>query len=1694
MAIFQRCNKTKKKADRMFKTYVLSLLVLAISPLLRAEMADFVSVPPLLSSTEDALVMLVMSNDNQLWHKAYADYSDLDNDGDIDTTYNDQFVYLGYFDSEFCYSYSSGRYEPNGKVVRPQSETTEESPAPDHKCSGAPGNWSGNFMNWLTMTRIDIIRKVLYGGYRLTDTTSETVLQRALLPDDNHSFVKVVANDAIDGLISNYTPITGQSTVSFCNVTDPVDTSAGSRTNSINVGTNPPLIKVASGNFFTWSGSERNLCLYQDEGGDGRFTPQRPTHGSIGGIGNFEFYVRVSKCVSGQDQPHCRQYTDGLGNSYYKPYGLLQTYGEHGGLKFGLMTGSYEKNDAGGVLRKNISYMGGDDAVAEDREIDINTGRFINQGTSNEGIVNTLNRLRLSGWDYDSNFYTDCDTWGISIGDFLTSGAENRQCRDWGNPLTEMYLEALRYFSGYEEPSPEYGVDDSSIISGLKSVTWEKPLNSVNACANCAIILLSTGLNNFDGDDLASASDLLDIANADGIDTYTDIVGDSEGISSNNFMVGNASTGGTIDTCDAKTINQLSHADGICPEIPSLRGTYGLAGLSYYGFIKDMQGLTGEQNVNTYTVALAESLPNLELTADNDESLTIVPYCVSQHSRNVSRVETYLDRRGRERTRTVTDTEYYWQNCSLVDFNIVDSTEDKGVIYISWEDSLVGSDNDMDAYVVLEYCKKTGSADQVKTACGNYTTDERSGYARPEWGSASTGQIQFRQSGVGAATGVEMHFGYVVSGSDSDGTIGDLIFSSSMDDVFNSPALTGTDTNSTIWASDVHKFVAQSSTSGLLKNPLWYAAKYGNFKDSNDNNLPDLVNEWDKKDLDGNAGSDGIPDAYFPIRNPAYLESSLSRILSDITTRVSSGTAASVVASTGAGEGAVYQALYNPIFEVDSAVGNTEVNWVGTLHALFIDRYSQLREDVVLTGEAVGELNSNDPIIEIYYDETLGKTMVQRYAVEADGTAGAASGDPYGISELDPIWSARDQLARLSNYTDNRIYSESATNGRYIFTGIDNPDDRDGFISRSEGVAFIADTFDPSSDENFRLLDVGGDVADVSNLVNYIRGDETISTFRSRSIEYDGDASNGDDPWLLGDIVNSSPVVLTQPAKAYEISYGDETYRSYKKAKSNRRQVVHVGANDGMLHAFNAGFYDRSNNGYKASLSGETAHPLGSELWAYVPYNLLPHLQYLTSNDYSHVYYMDGQQQIFDVNGIWDGGSSIEHPSGWGSILVAGMRFGGGEISIDPDSDGDNTDAVQLRSGFVVLDVTDPESPPDIIAEITDEDLGYSVSVPTLVKFRSKNTSSGSYSSPAVNEWFLVFGSGPAGSSSNARSEALKNGVSDKTAKLYAYNLRTGTLQKFDTGISNAFIGGVEAGDWDNNFSDDAVYFGIVGGTEAAPTGQLMRATVTLSGHALSVSMSSVLDVNDKAFSAQPSIVRDRSNNFWVYSGTGRFLTSGDNTSNTVQTYYGVKDPNASTGSDTEVGTSSMVNTSDIEVYSDGRLKRGARPFTLNTGEEVANFSELSAAVEAHSGWFFDLPYTRERNTTKAVLSGESLVFTSYQPTGELCNVEGSGFLYAPHFQVGVPGEFGPLGHDDSITLTGDSEGDDEGDSDDSSLVNNSSPLGTGNPSTPTIFQDYKGVSHAIVQTSTGAINSSSIGDRERTGHRQTWREIPIDW
>ncbi|MGB1270713.1 MAG: hypothetical protein ACPG5T_01430, partial [Endozoicomonas sp.] len=103
--------------------------------------SDYAAAPPLLSNTSEPLVMLVMSVDHELFKKAYSDYTDLDEDGRLDTGYVDSFDYLGYFDSDWCYQYTGNHFSPSAGATGSNG----------HSCTTNIAPWSGNFLNWATM-------------------------------------------------------------------------------------------------------------------------------------------------------------------------------------------------------------------------------------------------------------------------------------------------------------------------------------------------------------------------------------------------------------------------------------------------------------------------------------------------------------------------------------------------------------------------------------------------------------------------------------------------------------------------------------------------------------------------------------------------------------------------------------------------------------------------------------------------------------------------------------------------------------------------------------------------------------------------------------------------------------------------------------------------------------------------------------------------------------------------------------------------------------------------------------------------------------------------------------------------------------------------------------------------------------------------------------------------------------------------------------------------------------------------------------------------------------------------------------------------------------------------------------------------------------------------------------------------------
>jgi hypothetical protein len=114
----------------------------------------------------------------------------------------------------------------------------------------------------------------------------------------------------------------------------------------------------------------------------------------------------------------------------------------------------------------------------------------------------------------------------------------------------------------------------------------------------------------------------------------------------------------------------------------------------------------------------------------------------------------------------------------------------------------------------------------------------------------------------------------------------------------------------------------------------------------------------------------------------------------------------------------------------------------------------------------------------------------------------------------------------------------------------------------------------------------------------------------------------------LGAIVDSTPAIMDPPSLDPP---PDADYPGFAADNEHRRSMVWVGANDGMLHGIDA--------------------RLGKEVWAFIPFNLLPKLVTLKSGqpvgDFR--YFVDGSPKVADVK---VGGN-------WRTYLVMGQGPGG---------------------------------------------------------------------------------------------------------------------------------------------------------------------------------------------------------------------------------------------------------------------------------------------------------------------------------------------------------------------------------------------------------------------------------------------------
>ena len=779
-------------------------------------------------------------------------------------------------------------------------------------------------------------------------------------------------------------------------------------------------------------------------------------------------------------------------------------------------------------------------------------------------------------------------------------------------------------------------------------------------------------------------------------------------------------------------------------------------------------------------------------------------------------------------------------------------------------------------------------------------------------------------------------------------------------------------------------------------NQLWLAAKYGGFDDKNDNNQPDLQEEWD-------ADSDGNPDNFFYAEKGSDLENASAGVFVDILKRASSGSSVSVLATSGEGEGTMVQAYYKPAV----TSGADEIKWLGYLQSLWIDDRGYMRED----SNTNRTLDLGSDMVVRYFVDANGDTKIKRFSVSPSDPYPDVKNDTpegtYDVDALSPIWEAGNVLS-ITSADDRKIFTFIDKNkDQVVDESTDDPFDDDGEVVRfhTGGASNIKPYLGVKNNTAWSYLGRTTHDGRAANLIDYIRGKDTgllgTPNVRSRTI--------GGHVWKLGDIVDSSPAAVAKPVDNYGVIYSDESYLPYYNTYKDRETVVYIGANDGMLHAFTSWKYNSSTKELEKPSGAGTSEVIGTEIWAYIPQALLPHLKWLPDPDYTHVYYVDSKPKLADAK-IFTADST--HPNGWGTVLIGGLRMGGKGIYVtDEFDDGTGTMVSETRNFspcYFAIDVTNPRKP-KLLWERTYSGLGFSSSYPAVLKVK--------------NKWFAVFGSGP----------TAYNGTSTNTGRIFIVDLLTGAPYQSGSDdwlfVTNdeAFMSGPVALDKNLNYNVDAIYIGETYDKQPGPNydwkGAMYKVTIpwvddvggsaygdTTNGHYVDVptdgsnpwTLSSLFD-SPRPITAPAALSVDKSDNTWVYFGTGRYWNDDDKSSTDTEYFFGIKDPFFNSAQSTYyhsyASTLQLIKTDLFDADPYVVVEGGA---VIGLGESKS-FSDLIAEAQQKDGWFRTLlSASGERVLKKPGVLGGIVFAPTFVPNSDICGFGGNSYVYGFYYETGT--------------------------------------------------------------------------------------------
>jgi len=474
--------------------------------------------------------------------------------------------------------------------------------------------------------------------------------------------------------------------------------------------------------------------------------------------------------------------------------------------------------------------------------------------------------------------------------------------------------------------------------------------------------------------------------------------------------------------------------------------------------------------------------------------------------------------------------------------------------------------------------------------------------------------------------------------------------------------------------------------------------------------------EWD-------VNNDRKPDHYFEAQDGYQLESQIQSIFSQVALGGAAGAVATISQQTKEGD-----AIIRGAFDAVDVLDRTRYVWNGRLEV-----YWPFTEQCSTA--------SGEQCYEFEVQENIGV-----FCAHMEGASACAMPDPVTGR---CCWDAAERLKALSN-------ADRADQTKHtVFTYIPSraaADRKTDFIP--ENWRYLQPLMREAHSTPFR--EGVPDEAKVKAIVRWTRG---VVNDQGAPLDDSGNPYPGSwrdrKRYLLGDIVYSTPVIVGPPPLASVSSADKDLVRagdSYhdgvsafwdfrnhwldnpvEGAYKGRPKVAYVGANDGMLHAFLIARLKQDGQewvwDYKCSAEG--SYPAcGSELWSYIPSNMLGELVALSDTNYGsqagckHRSMVDLSPKAWDVFIKSDDCGTTGRPAGcsnrcWRTIIIGGER-GGGDT-------------------YFAMDVTDPLQPKVLwehsvlknLAVAYDEGSNTRIALP----FRENDASSSTTTCPSTDGW-----------------------------------------------------------------------------------------------------------------------------------------------------------------------------------------------------------------------------------------------------------------------------------------------------------------------------------------------------------------------